>query len=1305
MVDILSIGASGLSAYRKLLETVGGNITNASTDGYVRRDVQMSTTGDAGMLPTSAHSSTGSGVIVDSVRRASDYYLQMQSLNANALNNQMQTLADSLTRLEKTIFVTDNNPGAVVQEFYSRFSDVSGSPTSASARLSVVDSGTRVAQVFSQAAGALGDTLTTIRTGLDAALNQVNSLTGQLSRLNVEIQSATSSGQKPNDLLDQRDKIMASLSNLVGFTYTEQNSGVVTVYLGDSASGRTLIGPDGVHTLGVVETNGRLDVTLDPYTNPAPTNQLNRGTVAGLLNFRTETLHVLENINRLAVGFSTAVNAQHQQGVDQNGDAGKPLFATDGLTAVHGPLNKGAAKLTINISDAAALGDIHYSARYNATTDKWTVTSSDGKSASDPKKITMDGVDFSFDGHAVDGDIFNVDPLLGAAASMRFLIKTPAEIAGALPLYVDPDPHNIGLAEVTPLKRTSQDPTSPVPTASSLFDGGLDTANFISDGAAFMLPPSQTPVTITSLKQLSAVHFDTTASDIAALAKPGPDGTASLSFSIHLDGGTADTLLTFPLSIGGADLNDIASQINKFAQASNQKNALYASVINGALTINALGGHTVDGASFNGFDAVQTPASIKGVNEQGASAAQIRVFTREGRQIFGPALSPSEAASYITTAHGFLSDAVYYPPEQAGYPGATITPGPSLLSVNGGPTSATIDVAALPEFNMAYSSAQAGLDQDGKPLPTASGAVYALNINGLAPVRLAGDALASKTAPDMAQALAKEMNNQASRFSWRGPDVSLFEKQTRTFNFTVTIDGVPHQVSFHRAEDPKTGALLNTGTFDVADDSGVQVSLVPGSPALNGAPANSRVLISIPQTLRSSAPTIGITKADDALTTDFNNVFGATPPQLTTLVTGSGDLTSSLLAARMPTLVVNLVSGQKTLTISGPAGSSAGISWAVIDGKLQLSSNDATMRIDTSTPTTAGLAAALGFPTTGAGKQITATQNINQSLLSAQPMPIQVTDAAGVHDMMIDGLSGTSGGVLWSFNGKNLSLLSPNTLLHVNATDAAKSTNAQALGFNGSDLNLSVLGDRLTLTSNNTSYAGDLVDASATVSRAGSDLSALTFINGVPEDMIVAVVNNDPSGLRRIAANIIPPPVPTSTTPPPPVPPMPDIQIKILDGGRLEILDPASGVSLANRNWEQDKPITYRGLSFTIHGQAVANDNFVIRTDPSRTADNRNALLMAGLASVSIFGAAGGSFQDVYSNVTAKLGTTVNSANMTAAGAAQQASDLKSAYEAKTGVNLDSEASDLIRYQQAYSAAAQVVMAARDMFATILKSF
>ncbi|NBU15105.1 MAG: hypothetical protein EBT35_10990, partial [Alphaproteobacteria bacterium] len=41
MADILSIGSSGLSAYRRSLEVTGNNIVNANTEGYARRDVQL----------------------------------------------------------------------------------------------------------------------------------------------------------------------------------------------------------------------------------------------------------------------------------------------------------------------------------------------------------------------------------------------------------------------------------------------------------------------------------------------------------------------------------------------------------------------------------------------------------------------------------------------------------------------------------------------------------------------------------------------------------------------------------------------------------------------------------------------------------------------------------------------------------------------------------------------------------------------------------------------------------------------------------------------------------------------------------------------------------------------------------------------------------------------------------------------------------------------------------------------------------------------------------------------------------------
>ena len=128
-------------------------------------------------------------------------------------------------------------------------------------------------------------------------------------------------------------------------------------------------------------------------------------------------------------------------------------------------------------------------------------------------------------------------------------------------------------------------------------------------------------------------------------------------------------------------------------------------------------------------------------------------------------------------------------------------------------------------------------------------------------------------------------------------------------------------------------------------------------------------------------------------------------------------------------------------------------------------------------------------------------------------------------------------------------------------------------------------------------------------------------------------------------------------------------------------------------------------LKFKVTGNAVAGDVFDISNDATRSGDSRNAQKISSLATESIFGARQGSFQDVYTSIAGTVGSSVNSAQITAASTKQSASDLKSAYEAKTGVNLDTEAADLIRYQQAYQAAAQIITSARDMFQTILHSF
>jgi hypothetical protein len=141
----------------------------------------------------------------------------------------------------------------------------------------------------------------------------------------------------------------------------------------------------------------------------------------------------------------------------------------------------------------------------------------------------------------------------------------------------------------------------------------------------------------------------------------------------------------------------------------------------------------------------------------------------------------------------------------------------------------------------------------------------------------------------------------------------------------------------------------------------------------------------------------------------------------------------------------------------------------------------------------------------------------------------------------------------------------------------------------------------------------------------------------------------------------------------------------------------------AVRNWTPREPVEWLGMQFSIDGAIVAGDRFAITQGEQRSGDNRNALALAKLQSTDLFGKNQGSFQDVYASVSTKLGTTSQSAANDAKTAEDAASNLQAAFDAKTGVNLDKEASDLIRYQQAYQAAAQVVKTARDLFDTILR--
>ncbi len=134
--------------------------------------------------------------------------------------------------------------------------------------------------------------------------------------------------------------------------------------------------------------------------------------------------------------------------------------------------------------------------------------------------------------------------------------------------------------------------------------------------------------------------------------------------------------------------------------------------------------------------------------------------------------------------------------------------------------------------------------------------------------------------------------------------------------------------------------------------------------------------------------------------------------------------------------------------------------------------------------------------------------------------------------------------------------------------------------------------------------------------------------------------------------------------------------------------------------YTQGSSISMNGWSVTVRGAPAAGDTFQIGANTLTDGDNRNALSMAGLETTNIL--PGMTYSGAYSALVVDIGTRGRDAQATSAANDGLAASLKTTRESFSGVNLDEEAINLMRYQQAYQAAGRMLGVANAMFDSIL---
>lgn len=90
-----------------------------------------------------------------------------------------------------------------------------------------------------------------VEEGLQVAVAEANALAKNIADINRKVAEAFGSGDKPNDLLDQRDETILKLSKIISIQTFTQGNGEVNVLIGN---GQNLVVGDTARTLGLVDS-------------------------------------------------------------------------------------------------------------------------------------------------------------------------------------------------------------------------------------------------------------------------------------------------------------------------------------------------------------------------------------------------------------------------------------------------------------------------------------------------------------------------------------------------------------------------------------------------------------------------------------------------------------------------------------------------------------------------------------------------------------------------------------------------------------------------------------------------------------------------------------------------------------------------------------------------------------------------------------------------------------------------------------------------------------------------------------------
>jgi len=306
----MTTGLRALLTARFGLDTVGHNISNATTPGYSRQRVALAATHplmSQGMF-------VGTGVEALAVHRNVDALLHRRILGQTASVGSLAARWTGMSEMEGLFSEPENGLGGLMDDWYAKVSDLSAGPEDDILRTGLVASGEDLGSRFRQLHGQIGELRDSFASQLEIRIGEVNELARAISNFNREIGKTEVGGATANDLRDGRDEALRRLSELVDVKAIEDAQGVMRVIV----SGSLIVDSGKAHEMSLFKgQDGSLALEVDGVTGAVP---IKGGQLGGLYELYQEQAPThLKSLDAIAHELIRGVNRAHAIGVPKSG--------------------------------------------------------------------------------------------------------------------------------------------------------------------------------------------------------------------------------------------------------------------------------------------------------------------------------------------------------------------------------------------------------------------------------------------------------------------------------------------------------------------------------------------------------------------------------------------------------------------------------------------------------------------------------------------------------------------------------------------------------------------------------------------------------------------------------------------------------------------------------------------------------------------------------------------------------------------------------------------------------------------------